>query len=396
MEESWPRLVAGESGIARISAFDPQEAGLTVHIAGEVKGFDPTNYMDARAARRMDRFCQLGIAATVQALRDSGLKITDANRDEIAVFYSTGAGGLHTIITQEHVRLTKGPQRVSPLAVPMLMANAVAGQIGIQFGARGIGGSFASACASSNDALGLALAAIQLGWVSAAIAGGTEAPILPLAVASFAQAGALSTHFNHAPEQASRPFDARREGFVLSEIATTLIIEEYEQAHRRGAHIWAELLGYGASMDSYHITAPAPDGDGAARAMRAALRNAGLKPEEIDYINAHGTSTPLNDRIETLAIKAVFGEHAYRIPISAVKSMVGHSAGACGAFEAAVCAYAFQKGSIPPTINYVYPDPECDLDYVPNVARRMAIRTALSNNFGFGGHNSCVVLARVD
>ncbi len=396
MDETWRRLIAGASGITRITHFDPVELGLATHIAGEVRDFDPTNYFDARAARRMDRFCQLAVAATLEAVRNARLEINDHNRDDIAVLFATGAGGLHTIVEQENVRLTKGARRLSPLAVPALMPNAVAGQIGLLLGIRGRGISVASACASSNDAIGMAAAIIQMGWASTVITGGTEAAILPLAIASFNQAGALSTAFNDEPHRASRPFDRDRDGFVLSEMGTALVLEDYEQARRRDAPIWAEVAGYGASMDAFHLVAPPPDGNGAVRAMQAALADAGLRPDEIDYISAHGTSTPLNDRVETVAIKTVFGEHAYRIPVSSIKSMVGHSAGGCGALEAAACAYALQEGVVPPTINYEYPDPECDLDYVPNQARKVEVRAALSNNFGFGGHNSCIILRKVD
>ncbi len=394
MAETWPRLVAGESGVDVIRRFDPVELGLETHIAGEVKNFDPADHMDARAARRMDRFCQLAVAAALEAVRNARLEVHDHNRDQIAVLFATGAGGLSTIVEQEAVRTTKGPGRVSPVTVPALMPNAAAGQIGLLLGVRGMGMALASACASSNDAIGLAFGAIQLGWADVIITGGAEAPILPLAVASFNQAGALATRFNDQPQRASRPFDKERDGFVLAEMGTALVLEALEHARARGAPIWAEVAGYGASMDAYHIVAPAPDGNGAVRAMRAALASAGMHPEEIDYISAHGTSTPLNDRVETLAIKEVFGERAYRIPISSIKSMVGHSAGGCGAFEAAACAYTIREGIIPPTINYEHPDAECDLDYVPNAARRAEVRAALSNNFGFGGHNSCLVLRR--
>jgi 3-oxoacyl-[acyl-carrier-protein] synthase II len=396
MEETWPRLVAGESGITRITHFDPVELGIATHIAGEVKHFEPAKHMDARAARRMDRFCQLGVAAAFEAVRHARLEITEQNRDNIAVYFATGAGGLITIVEQESVRLGKGANRVSPVTVPALMPNAAAGQIGLLMGIRGPGMATASACASSNDAIGMSLAAIQLGWADVVISGGAEAPILPLSVASFNQAGALSVKRNDDPARASRPFDQERDGFVLSEMGSALVLEELEHARRRDAPIWAEIAGYGASMDAFHLVAPPPDGNGAARAMRAALANAGMNAGEIDYISAHGTSTPLNDRVETLAIKDVFGERAYRIPVSSLKSMVGHSAGGCGAFEAAACAYALRDGILPPTINYEHPDPECDLDYVPNTARHMQIRAALSNNFGFGGHNSCIILRTVD
>jgi 3-oxoacyl-[acyl-carrier-protein] synthase II len=396
MAATWPRLVAGESGIARISRFDPDELGLKTHIAGEVKHFDPTDHMDARAARRMDRFCQLAVAAAGEALRESDLPVNEQTRDRIGVIFATGVGGLQTILDQENVRLGKGPNRVSPLSVPMLMPNAAAGNIGLQFGLRGPGLTAASACASSNDAIGLALAAIQLGWIDAAVAGGAEAYVVPLAIAGFNQAGALSTRFNETPERASRPFDRERDGFVPAEMATALVLETLEGARQRGAPILAELAGYGASMDAFHITAPPPDGNGATRAMLAALANAGVDPAEIDYISAHGTGTPINDPIETKAVKDVFGDRAYRIPVSSIKSMVGHSAGGCGALEAAALAYTLREGIVPPTVNYDYPDPECDLDYVPNRARQVEVRVAISNNFGFGGHNSSLVMRRVE
>ncbi|MGH2350433.1 MAG: beta-ketoacyl-ACP synthase II [Chloroflexota bacterium] len=396
IKETWPRLVAGECGITRITHFDPEEVGLKSHIAGEVKGFDPADHIDAKAARRMDRFCQLGVAAANEAIADARLAIGEHNRDRIGVLFATGVGGLATIVEQEAVRVGKGAQRVSPFAIPALMPNAAAGQIGLLHGLRGLGMAPTSACASSNDAIGMALAAIQLGWADAAIAGGAESAAVPLAFAAFGNMGALSTKYNDDPKRASRPFDRERDGFVFSEMGSALVLEDLDMARQRGAMIWAEVAGYGASMDAFHLTAPPPDGNGAARAMRAALQNAGMAPEEIDYISAHGTGTPINDPIETRAIKEVFGERAARIPISAIKSMVGHSTGGCGALEAAACAYSIQEGIVPPTINYEYPDPECDLDYVPNEARRVEIRAALSNNFGFGGHNSCIILRRVD
>lgn len=394
--ETWPKLLAGESGIARIAKFDPVELGLSVHIAGEVKNFDPANFMDAREARRMDMFCQMAIAATREALAHAKLTIDESNRDRIGVLYATGVGGLETIVVTEGVRIEKGANRVTPFAVPMLMPNAAAGQIGLLFGVRGVGMALSSACASSNDAMGMATAAIRLGWADTVITGGTEAAVVPVAVASFGNMRALTAKFNDAPEKASRPFDKGHDGFVLSEMGSTIVFEELETARRRGAEILAEVAGYGASMDSFHITAPAPDGNGAVRAMKAALDDAGMSADEVDYINAHGTSTPINDPTETKAIKAVFGERAYKIPTSSTKSMTGHSAGACGALEAAVCVSAIRDGLVPPTINFESPAPECDLDYVPNQARKVEVRATLSNNFGFGGHNSCVIIKRFE
>ena len=303
MRETWPRLKAGESGVDRITRFDPVELGLETHIAGEVKGFDPTDRMDARAARRMDRFGHLGVAAAGRPSPPSGLVVDDHNRDRIGVLFATGVGGLETIVKQEDVRQTRGPKRVSPLSVPMLMPNAAAGNIGMQHGIRGLGMALASACASSNDAIGMALAAIQMGWADAVVAGGTEAYVVPIAIAGFNQAGALSTARNDDPQRASRPFDKDRDGFVVAEMGSALVLETLEGARARGAPILAELAGYGASMDAHHITAPAPDGNGAVRAMRAALESGGVPLEEIDYISAHGTSTPINDPIETQAIK---------------------------------------------------------------------------------------------
>ena len=394
--ETWPKLLAGESGIARIARFDPVELGLSVHIAGEVKEFDPGAFMDPREARRMDLFCQMAVAATREALAHAKLEVGETNRDRIGVFYATGVGGLGTIVDTEGVRIGKGANRVSPFAVPMLMPNAAAGQIGLVFGPRGVGMAVASACASSNDAMGTAMAAIRMGWADTVITGGTEAAIVPVAIASFANMRALTAKYNDAPEKASRPFDRDRDGFVLSEMGSTLIFEDYEHARARGAPILAEMAGYGASMDAFHITAPAPDGNGAVRAMRAALADARMTPDDIDYINAHGTSTPINDPTETKAIKEVFGARAHGLPVSSTKSMVGHSAGGCGAFEAAVCLSAIRDGVVPPTINYETPDPDCDLDCVPNKARTVAVRAALSNNFGFGGHNSCIIVKRFE
>jgi 3-oxoacyl-[acyl-carrier-protein] synthase II len=395
MSEAWTRLTAGVSGVARVSRFNPAAFGLETHIAGEVKGFDPADHMDARDAGRMDRFSHFAVAAAAEALRESGLVIDAGNRDRIGVVFATGMGGLQTFSEQADALRRWGPERVSPLTVPMLAPAAAAGAIGRRFGVRGPGMAVASACASSNDAIGMALAAIQLGWVNAAVTGGAEALVSPLAIAGFNRAGALATRFNETPERASRPFDRDRDGFVLAEMGTALVLETLEHARRRGAPILAELAGYGASMDAHHLTAPASDGNGAVRAMRAALECAGVAPEEIDYISAHGTSTPSNDPIETRAVKAVFGERAYRIPVSAIKSMTGHAAGGCGALEAAALTLSFAEGVVPPTINLDTPDPECDLDYVPHVARRAELRAALSNTSGFGGHNSCLVLRRV-
>lgn len=392
--ETWKKLIAGESGIARIARYDPEALNLETHIAGEVRGFDPANWMDAKAARRMDPFTLFAVASAVEAVRMAGLPINDATRDRIAVIYATGVGGLQTVVESETTRVQRGPRRVSPFCVPMLMPNAAAGHISLTLGVRGAGMAIGSACASSNDAIGMAVAAIRLGWADVVITGGSEAALQPVAMAGFNQAGALATKFNDAPTKASRPFDLNRDGFVFSEMGTTLILESEAFAQARGARILAELAGYGASMDAFHLTAPPADGNGAVRAMLAAIADAGLVPDDIDYISAHGTSTGPNDRTETLAIKTVLGDRAYQVPITGLKSMTGHSAGGCGAIEAAAGIGSLLDDILPPTINYDTPDPDCDLDYVPNVARRARVSTILSNGFGFGGHNSCIVIRR--
>jgi 3-oxoacyl-[acyl-carrier-protein] synthase II len=392
--ETWAKLVAGESGIARIAKYDAESLNLETIIAGEVKDFDPAKWMDAKAARRMDPFTQYAVAASVEAMAHARFEVNEANRDRIAVIYATGVGGLKTVVESETTRQQRGPRRVSPFCVPMLMPNAAAGHISLTLGIRGAGMAIGSACASSNDAIGMAMAAIRLGWADAVVTGGSEAALEPVAIAGFNQAGALSTKYNDAPTKASRPFDRDRDGFVFSEMGTTLILEDEAFARARGATILAELAGYGASMDSFHLTAPPPDGNGAVRAMRAAIADAGLDPEAIDYVSAHGTSTGPNDRTETLALKAVLGARAYQVPVTGLKSMTGHSAGGCGAIEAAAAVGALLDDILPPTINLDNPDPDCDLDYVPNVARRTRVNAVLSNGFGFGGHNSCLVIQR--
>ncbi len=388
---TWEGLIAGKSGIDYITLFDAEP--LETKFAGEVKGFEPTNYMERKEARRMDRFAQLSVAASIQAVKQSGIQINSANQDQIAIIIGSGIGGLTTLFEQTKVLLRDGPSRVSPFLVPMMISDMAAAQVSITLGVKGVNLCTTSACSSSSDAMGVAYELIKRGGAQAAITGGSEAIINPLGITAFNALKALSTR-NDAPQLASRPFDAERDGFVIGEGACILIFENLAHAQQRGANILAEIIAYGASGDAFHITQPDEDGNGAARAMKIALDKAGLAPSDIDYINAHGTATPMNDRIETMAIKAVFGEHAYRIPISSTKSMTGHLIGASGALEAAVCIMAIQHGIIPPTINLTHPDPDCDLDYVPNKARQAKVIVALSNSFGFGGHNSVLVFRK--
>jgi len=386
--DTWDTLIAGKSGIDYITLFDPEP--LETKFAGEVKGFEPTDYINRKDARRMDRFAQLAVAASLQAVKQSGLQIDSLNQDDIGVIIGSGIGGLTTLFEQIGVLLGRGPDRVSPFLVPMMICDMAAAQASIALGLKGPNLCTTSACSSGSDAIGAAYELIKHGAAQAMIAGGSDAIINPIGIAGFNALKAISTR-NSEPQLASRPFDAERDGFVIGEGAAALILEDLAFAQSRGANILAEILAYGASADAYHITQPDEDGEGAARAMQVALNKSGLATTEIDYINAHGTSTPLNDRVETMAIKTVFGDHAYHIPASSTKSMMGHLIGAAGAVEAVICILVIQNGLIPPTINLTHPDPECDLDYVPNVARRAKVTTALSNSFGFGGHNSVLV-----
>ena len=338
----------------------------------------------------MDRFAQLAVAASLEAVEQSGIQINSTNQDDIAIVVGSGIGGLTTLFEQTKILLEKGPSRVSPFLVPMMISDMAAAQISLTLGVKGPNLCTTSACSSSSDAIGVAYELIKRGGAQAAITGGSEAVINPIGVTGFNALRALSTR-NDEPQLASRPFDAERDGFVISEGACLLILESLTHAQKRGANIWSEIIAYGASADAYHITQPDGDGNGAVRAMRLALNKAGLAPTDIDYINAHGTSTPLNDKTETIAIKTVFGDYAYRVPISSTKSMTGHLIGAAGAVEAAICTMVIQHGIIPPTINLTHPDPECDLDYVPNVARQTKVTTTLSNSFGFVGHNSVLI-----
>jgi 3-oxoacyl-[acyl-carrier-protein] synthase II len=385
---TWTALISGRSGIGRIELFDPSDQEVT--IAAEVKGFDPTVAMDRKEARHNDRFVQFAAAAAREAVEQAGLTIDSGNSAEIGVIIGSGIGGIATLSEQLDVLRDKGPRRVSPFLVPMMISDMASGQVSILLGARGPNVCTVSACSSGADAIGYSFEVIRRGDAVAMVTGGAEAAITPIGVAGFAAARALSTR-NDDPSTASRPFDADRDGFVLGEGAAILVLESLEHAQQRGAVILAELRGYGMTADAHHITQPAEGGEGGARAMRHALDQAGMCAEEVDYVNAHGTSTPLNDKFETMAIKAVLGEHAYRIPVSSIKSMVGHLLGAAGALEACVCVQTIQNGIIPPTINYTTPDPECDLDCTPNAARNAPVKVVLSNSFGFGGHNSSLL-----
>ncbi len=391
--DSWDALVAGTPGIDRITLFDPE--GYESRVAGEVKGFDPTKYMERKEARRSDRFTQFAFVAADEALRQSGFTIGPENGCDVAVVIGTAIGGISTLIQEYDTLREKGPSRVSPFVVPMMLPDMASGQLSIKLGAKGVNYSLVSACASGADSIGEAANIIRRGDAEVAIAGGAEAAITPIAVAGFSAAKALTT-CNDDPGRSSRPFDLARDGFVLAEGAGVLILESEEHALGRGARVLAELSGYGATSDAFHITQPDESGAGAARAMKRALAMAGLEPDEIGYVNAHGTSTPMNDKLETVALKRVFGEYAYTLPVSSTKSMTGHLLGAAGAVEAAICVLALRNGIIPPTINYETPDPECDLDYVPNVARSASLEAVMSNSLGFGGHNSSLVFRRYE
>jgi 3-oxoacyl-[acyl-carrier-protein] synthase II len=386
--DTWEALTRGRSGIDRITLFD--SSGFETKIAGELKGFEPSNYMSPKDARRNDRFSQMAVAASLEAVKQSGLKIDAVNQDDIGIVIGSGIGGLTTLFEQIMVLLDKGVERVSPFTIPMIMPNMAAAQVSILLGVKGPNLCTTSACSSGSDAIGSAYETIKRGDARVMVTGGSEAIINPVGVGAFNAMKAISTG-NDEPQLASRPFDAQRDGFVIGEGSAILVLEDLEFAIKRGAKILAEILAYGASADAYHITAPLESGAGAALALKRALDKARIKPSEVDYINAHGTSTLLNDKMETRAVKLVFGEGAYKVPISSTKSMMGHLVGSAGAVEAAICIMAIQSGTIPPTINLTHPDPECDLDYVPNVARQAKVTTALSNSFGFGGHNSVLV-----
>jgi len=388
----WTGLTSGRNGVAPITLFDA--SAHACRFAAEVKAFDPSGYLEAKEAKRWDRFCKFGVVAAKQALADSGLEITDANAHRIGISIGSGVGGLLTMETQAHVLADKGPGRVSPFTVPMMIPNMATGLAAIALGAKGPSSAVATACAAGSNAIGDAFRILQLGKADAMICGGAESAITPLGVAGFASAKALSFR-NDDPATASRPFDAERDGFVIGEGAGLLVLETLAHAEARGATVLAEIVGYGTTCDAHHITAPTPGGVGGAAAIRLALDDAALAPESVGYINAHGTSTPANDSNETAAIKSALGDRASQIPVSSTKSMTGHLLGGSGGIEAVASVLAIRHGVVPPTINYANPDPNCDLDVVPNTAREATLDAVLSNSFGFGGHNVCLAFRRM-
>src|SRR4051795_515954 len=390
-EANWAGIKAGQSGVAPITKFDTTQ--FATRIAGEVKNFDPLAYIEKKDVKKMDIFIQYAIAASQFAIDDSGLTITPELSRRVGVFIASGIGGFTTIEREHKALLEGGPRKISPFFIPSAIINLAAGQVSIRFGARGPNSATCTACSASAHAIGDAFEIIKRNDADVMIAGGSEAAITPMGIGGVAAMRALSTR-NDEPQRASRPFDQDRDGFVMGEGSGVVILEELEFATRRGATIYAELVGYGMSADAFHITAPSEDGDGGMRVMQAALRHAGVEPQQVDYINAHGTSTPFNDKLETLAIKRLFGEHARKVAISSTKSMTGHLLGAAGGLEAGITALAIRHQVIPPTINYDEPDPECDLDYVPNTKGEAAIRYALSNSFGFGGTNGALLFKR--
>jgi len=391
VNDSWNALLKGKSGIRRITQFDATD--FQTKIAGEVEGFVPEDYIEIKEIKKMDRFIHFAIAAATMAISDAGLKITEANAERTGVMVGSGMGGLHAIEHYHSVYLEKGPRRISPFFIPMLVVNLASGQISIKFGAKGPNSAVATACATGSHSVGDAFKIIQRSDADVMIAGGTEAVITPLGIGGFNAMKALSTR-NDEPEKASRPFDADRDGFVMGEGAGILILESLENAMDRDARIYAEVAGYGMTADAYHITAPAPGGEGAARCMAMALKDAGVDPVEVNYINAHGTSTKYGDELETNAIKTVFREHAYKLAVSSTKSMTGHLLGAAGGVEAVINVLSIYNDVVPPTINLDNPDPECDLDYVPHKLRRMTVNYALTNSFGFGGTNACLLFKK--
>ncbi|SHF74703.1 3-oxoacyl-[acyl-carrier-protein] synthase II [Caldanaerobius fijiensis DSM 17918] len=387
----WEALRSGKSGIGPITKFDTSE--YPTKIAAEVKDFNPTDFIDKKEAKRMDRYTHFAIASAKMAIEDANLDLNAVDKNRFGVIMGSGIGGIETFEEQFRIMIEKGPGRVSPFFIPMMISNMAAGQIAIMFGAKGPNETTVSACASSTNAIGDAFKLIQSGRADVVLAGGSEASITPMALAGFSALKALSTN-NDNYHEASRPFDKNRDGFVMGEGAGVLVLERLDMALARGAKIYAEIVGYGVTCDAYHITAPAPEGEGAARAMEVALADAGIKPEDIDYINAHGTSTEYNDKYETMAIKTVFKEHAYKLAVSSTKSMTGHLLGAAGAIEAIACLLAIDQGFIHPTINLKTPDPDCDLNYVPNTGIERDVKYALSNSFGFGGQNACIIFKK--
>ena len=392
VKEFWDSLVDGKSGVGRIAAFDPTD--FPVRIAGEVKGFAPATFMERKEVRRTDRFTQLAYKAALEATEDSGIDVS-SDPERIGVLIGSGIGGVGTWEAQHKRLVDGGPSRVSPLFIPMMIIDTASGFISIKLGAKGPNYSTVSACASGAHAIGSARSIIASGMADAMITGGSEAPVTPLSLAGFSSMKALSTR-NEEPEKASRPFDKDRDGFIMAEGAGVLILEELDRARGRNAKIYAEVVGFGMSADAYHITAPAPGGEGAARAMAMAVQQSGISPDDVGYINAHGTSTQLNDKFETAAIKSVFDQHARKLQVSSNKSMIGHLLGAAGAVELIATALTIKTGVVPPTINYENPDPECDLDYVPGEARDSKVNIAMSNSFGFGGHNVSIVLKDIE
>lgn len=390
VETSWKNAISGVSGVGPLTRVNADD--FPAKVAAELKDFNPENFMEKKDARRMDRFTQYALAASFMAVKDAKLDINDENATRVGVWIGSGIGGMETHEEQHKIFLEKGYRRVSPFYVPMMIPDMAAGQVSIALGAKGINSCTVTACATGTNSIGDAFKVIQRGDADVMITGGTEAPLTNMSFAGFSSAKALS--FNPDPATASRPFDKNRDGFVMGEGAGIVVLEELDYALARGANIYAEVVGYGATGDAYHITAPAPGGEGGARAMRQALADGGLNPEDIDYINAHGTSTEYNDKYETIAIKEVFGEHAQKLAISSTKSMTGHLLGAAGGIEAIFSVLAIKEGIIPPTINYETPDPECDLDYVPNEARKQTVNVALSNSLGFGGHNATLIFKK--
>ena len=393
IDSFWQALTAGQCGVDKISSFDASQ--FDTQIAAEVKNFDPAPaFPSPKEVRRTDRFCQFGVFAAWKALQDAGLDMNQTNPDEVGVFIGSGIGGLETVTQQHKVLLERGPGRLSPFMIPMLISNMASGQVSMYYNLRGPNFATCSACATANHALGEAWRTLKMGDAKVMLAGGAEATVVPIGIGGFCAMRALSTR-NADPKHASRPFDKERDGFVMGEGAGVLVLEELEHAKARGARIYAEFVGYGNSADAHHLTAPSPGGEGAARCMRMALRQGGLKPEDISYINAHGTSTPQGDVCETQAIKAVFGSYAKKVAVSSTKGATGHMLGAAGAVEMSVCALAIKHGVVPPTINYQVPDPECDLDYVPNTARELKVDAVINNSFGFGGHNASIAAKKL-
>ena len=393
IESFWRSIIGGVSGVGPITRFDASRHDA--RIAGEVKGFDPLQWLEKKDVRKMDLFIQYAVAAAQMAYDDSGLKVTDENRERVGIVVGTGMGGLPNLEEVHKIMLEKGPGRISAFFIPSIITNLASGQISMRFGMKGPNSCVCTACATGNHAIGDSLRIIQRGEADVMLAGGSEAVITPLTIGGFCAMKALSTR-NDEPTRASRPFDKDRDGFVMSEGAGLMVLESLTHAKRRGAKIYAEIVGYGMSADAYHITLPAPEGEGAARSMRLALKDAGVAPSQVGYINAHGTSTPAGDVNETLAIKTVFNEHARKLAVSSTKSMTGHLLGAAGGVESVITVLALYHGILPPTINYEMPDPECDLDYIPNVARHAEVRHALTNSFGFGGTNATLVLKKFE